>query len=106
MADQRITVRDIPQDLVKQLDKIVCDENYSSRSQLIVEILSRYAKLKDRMYLDAVTPVIRCIIKDEIKQLSKMSKYTMEVVEKSSLKILKTSQQLNFYMGKDFWDKE
>ena len=106
MSSTRITVRDISEELIDQLDKVWVQEGYSSRSQLIVDVLQRYVKLKDKLYVDAITPVLRNMMEEEIRQLSEMSRRSVQTVETVSLKLLKTSQKLDLYLGEDFWNDE
>ena len=106
MASTRITVRDIPEELIEQLDNVWVKEGYSSRSHLIVDVLKKYVTLKDKTYVDALTPVLKTMMEDEIRKLSEMSRQSIQTVEAVSLKLLKTSQKLDLYFGEDFWSGE
>ena len=102
----QLLVRDVPEEVAQKLDDIAKDNGYSSRNQLIVEILQRYSILKDKTYVDALTPVLKTMMEDEIRKLSEMSRQSIQTVEAVSLKLLKTSQKLDLYFGEDFWSGE
>ena len=102
----QLLVRDVPEEVAQKLDDIAKDNGYSSRNQLIVEILQRYSILKDKTYVDALTPVLKTMMTDEIRNLSELSRQSIHTVEAVSLKLLKTSQKLDLYFGEDFWNDE
>ena len=102
----QLLVRDVPEEVAQKLDDIAKDNGYSSRNQLIVEILQRYSILKDKTYVDALTPVLKTMMTDEIRNLSELSRQSIQTVEAVSLKLLKTSQKLDLYFGEDFWSGE
>ena len=102
----QLLVRDVPEEVAQKLDDIAKDNGYSSRNQLIVEILQRYSILKDKTYVDALTPVLKTMMTDEIRNLSELSRQSIQTVEAVSLKLLKTSQKLDLYFGEDFWNDE
>lgn len=102
----QILIRDVPENVAKQLDIIVSEENYSSRNQLIVEILERYANIKEQAYVDALTPVVRTMIESEIHKLGEASDRVLRSTELVLLKLLKSAQKIDTYMTDDFLYEE
>lgn len=99
-------IRDVPEELIKKLDSIYIEEGYSSRSQLIVDVLTKYAALKDRIYAEAISSVTRAIIRDEIENLDSISKASLRLIEQASLKFLEASQKIDTYFFDDFFGEK
>lgn len=98
----KILIRDVPDEVCERLDKIAAEGNYSSRNQLVVEVLQRYSTVKEQVFVDALTPVVRTIITNEMKNISEQSRLVMISTEHLLKKLLVAAQKIDTYMTEDF----
>lgn len=76
----KLTVRDVPDEVVEKLDAIVQADGYSSRNDLVKNILATYVLSKENMLLNALPPIVRALCSNELKILTEQAELTMEAL--------------------------
>lgn len=97
----QILIRDIPQNVIEKLDEIVKKESYSSRNQLLIEILERYTTIRNELYYQSIPPIIHSICKAEIDDFNAVSSATVHTVALAAARLLKVAQRLDEYLVDD-----
>ncbi len=64
MAEIKIRISD--DRIIEELDRIVREEGFSSRNQLINDILSEYITTKDKLFLHNLPPILRSICNENL----------------------------------------
>lgn len=90
----QILVRDIPDSVMEKLDEIVKAQGYASRNALVNDILAEYVAVGDKMFLDALPPIIRTICSTEIKILNEQSQLATDVVTQAAKRLIYTLEKL------------
>lgn len=70
MADLSIRIRGTSQWVVDMLDKIVAEEGYESRNQLINHILEAYATSRSDFFVSALPDITRELCRTAIDELA------------------------------------
>ena len=97
----QVLIRDVPKKVIEKLDEIAKNEGYSSRNQMLVELLERYTTVKDDIYYQTIPSIIHSICKDEIGNLNELSEATIHTMALASQKLLKVAQRLDEYLVDD-----
>lgn len=64
--------------VIDKLDEIVKAKGYASRNDLVNEILEEYVAVGDKMFLNALPPVIHTLCTNELNRLNEQSELTIE----------------------------
>lgn len=91
----QLLIRDVPKNVVEKLDEIAKNESYLSRNQLLVEILERYATVRNDLYYQSIPPIIHSICKAEIDNFNEVSKATVQTVALAAARLLSVAQRLD-----------
>lgn len=97
----QILIRDVPKNVIEKLDKIAKDEGYSSRNQLLLDVIERYATVKNELYYQTVPPLIHSICKSELSSFSDLSQATVHTMALAAQRLLKVAQRLDEYLIDD-----
>lgn len=66
--------------LIDKLDEIVQAKEYASRSDLINDILQQYVTVGDKMFLNALPPVLHTLCTAELERFNEQSELTVDTV--------------------------
>lgn len=91
MAEIRIRVE---QELLDAIDLIVSKENYSSRNQLVNEILGQYITCKNDFFIKLLPPVVTTLCSDAINNQAVNAEKILEDIVPLFIKILKDLDDL------------
>ena len=97
----QILIRDVPKDVVESLDKIVKEDKYQSRNQLLIEIIERYISVKNEYFYGLLPSIVRSICLDELSQFTDISKSTVHTISLAAQRLLTISQRLDEYLIDD-----
>lgn len=76
MAEIKIRISD--DRIVEGLDKIIKEEGFSSRNQLINEILSQYVIMKDKLFLQNIPPVLKAICEENLSEQQQNNAFILQ----------------------------
>ncbi len=92
MADLKI--RDVDELTLKLLDEIVAKENYSSRNQLINEILRLYAAAHHPFFANALPPAVKYLSGEYLNKQRDELKKVVELTYDVNVKVLEELRKL------------
>lgn len=92
MAD--IKIRNVNPIVVQQLDDIVLKENYSSRNELINEILTLYVTSSNAFFNKALLPTVQFLAKEAIAEHQEIIEKSLEVSQEINLKVLEELKKI------------
>ncbi len=98
----KLTIRDMQDEILEKLDKLVIEKHYNSRNQLVVDILSRYAAVNDELYVQALNVVVRTMVREQLDKLSETSDSCLRSIEIAAKRLSKAAQKLDMYITDDF----
>lgn len=76
MAEIKIRISD--DKIIEGLDQIIKDEGYSSRNQLINDILSQYVIMKDKLFLQNIPPVLKAICNENLSEQQQNNAFILQ----------------------------
>lgn len=76
MTEIKIRISD--ESIVERLDKIIKEEGFSSRNQLINDILSQYVIMKDKLFLQNIPPVLKAICNENLSEQQQNNAFTLQ----------------------------
>ena len=100
----RITVRDVPEDIVSMLDTIVSKEGYSSRNALIISILTEYVTMGDSRFVALLPPIVKALCETELSNLTADAEKTVETISLAVKKLLAVIDRINRYFAPEYLD--
>lgn len=98
----QILVRDIPDEIMEKLDELVKAQGYASRNALINNILAEYVAVGDKMFLNALPPVIRTICSTELKIMNEQSQLATDIVIQAAKRLTYTLEKLELVLTEDY----
>jgi hypothetical protein len=96
--DDRITLRGLNSETLKQLDRLVERRNYSSRSELICDILDEYVACNNEYTVKFLPKIVRSMVSQEIKRASENSDEIINDVYKTCLRLLRVTQKFENFL--------
>ncbi len=97
----KILIRDVPDEVVKQLDTIAKSDHYTSRNQLIVDILRNYTAIKEQLFVQALSPVMRSMLRTYIEELTETSEKSMDIIALAASKLASAAAKIDMYITDD-----
>lgn len=88
-----IIIRNVPDEIIKILDKVSKEESLS-RNALIIKIIGNYAKSKDDFVVNFLPTIVRALVKDELEKLTEASETTINNVYFASEKMIKATEKI------------
>lgn len=76
MTEIKIRISD--ESIVERLDKIIKEEGFSSRNQLINDILSQYVIMKDKLFLQNISPVLKAICNENLSEQQQNNTFILQ----------------------------
>lgn len=107
MADdkQTVIIRDVPKKVVAVLDQIVKQDNYTSRNQFLVDILTTYAESRSKVFYKALPPIVKQLCKEEITNYKKEATDTTALAARNislaAVQLLKIAEWFEEYIMTD-----
>lgn len=99
MQESRITVRGLTTEALDKLDRIVEQDNtYSSRSELICDIINKYLADKDSFVLNNLPAIVRSITEQELKKLSQSSTEIINDLYRACVRMIRISQKFENFL--------
>lgn len=98
----QILIRDVPEEIAHQLDIIAKDNHYSSRNQLIIDILRNYTAIKEQLFVQALSPVMRSMLSSYIEELTETSEKTLDMIALAAQKLASAAAKIDMYITDDF----
>lgn len=99
MAEFKIRITD--ESLIKALDKIVSDENYESRNQLVVHILTLYCSCRDKFIINSLPSIVNSLCQEAITQQTEISQKILEISLPLLAEIDKKLDEIETYVKND-----
>ena len=102
---QTLIIRDVPKKVVEVLDKIVKQDNYSSRNQMLVDMLTVYAESWSRVFYNALPPIVKQLCVEEIdsykKEMSDTTALAARNISLAAVQLLKVIEWFEEYIMSD-----
>lgn len=102
---QTLIIRDVPKKVVEALDKIVKLENYTSRNQMLVDMLTVYAESRSKVFYNALPPIVKQLCVEEIdsykKQMSDTTTLAARNISLAAVQLLKVIEWFEEYIMTD-----
>ena len=102
---QTLIIRDVPKKVVEALDKIVKQDNYSSRNQMLVDMLTVYAESRSRVFYNALPPIVKQLCAEEIdrykKEMSDTTALAARNISLAAVQLLKVIEWFEEYIMTD-----
>ena len=102
---QTLIIRDVPKKVVEALDKIVKLENYTSRNQMLVDMLTVYAESRSKVFYNALPPIVKQLCVEEIdsykKQMSDTTALAARNISLAAIQLLKVIEWFEEYIMTD-----
>lgn len=92
MAD--IKIRNVDPIVVQQLDDIVAQKNYSSRNELINEILTLYVTSSNVFFNKTLLPTVKFLAKEAISEHQEVIDKSLTITQEINQKILEELKKL------------
>lgn len=89
-----LKIRDIDDTVVKLLDDIVAAEGYSSRHQLLVDIVTRAAVTRHPLFTDNLPPTVKYLCKESIAEQKVYAEAAMDMVAAVNIEVLEQLKKL------------
>ncbi|MFT3950669.1 MAG: hypothetical protein QM689_01675 [Oscillospiraceae bacterium] len=86
--------RDINPTVIEQLDRIVKNENYDSRNQLVNEILTLYVASRNEFFLKALPPTVHSLCTNLITDQNEALEKTLDALIPIYRKLLDRMDEL------------
>lgn len=83
-----VNIRDIDPQVVKLMDEIIAKENYSSRSQFVEEVIKLYICSRDKFFLKALTPTVKCLVDEQLQRQQEVSEAALNLTYNINVKVL------------------
>lgn len=99
MAELKIRITD--DDLLQTLDQIVSDENYESRNQLVVHILTLYCSCRDKFVINSLPTIVNNLCQEAISQQAEISSKILEIIIPLLADIDRKLQEIDVYTKND-----
>lgn len=100
MAEEKtLLIRNIPEDTLTELDRLVVKNGYKNRNQLVVELIRKYVAMQDKMFIDLLPTMCKMVVKDELKRLLSEKNSMIETVYLALLKSVKASQYITEFIA-------
>lgn len=98
----QILIRDIPEEVAQQLEIIAKNNHYSSRNQLIIDILRNYTAIKEQVFVQALSPVMRSMLSSYIEELTKTSEKSLDMIALAAQRLASAAAKIDMYITDDF----
>lgn len=99
-----IMVRGVSEAVISELDKITKTEHYSSRNQLISEILELYTASHSSLFRKAITPVVSSLCFDAINKQNENNEHLVNLLLPLMTKILKSLDDIRAIFSPELED--
>lgn len=99
MAEFKIRITD--ESLIKALDKIVSDENYESRNQLVVHILTLYCSCRDKFIINSLPSIVNNLCQETITQTAETTQKLLEIFAPVLAEIDKKLNEIEIFIKND-----
>lgn len=89
-----IIIRNVDPEIIKLLDEIVDQKKYSSRNELINEILTLYVTSSSAYFNKALLPTIQFLAKEAIAEQQDIIEKSLAVSQEINLKVLEELKKI------------
>ena len=89
-----IIIRNVDPEIIKQLDDITDQKKYSSRNELINEILTLYATSSSAYFNKALLPTVQFLAKEAIAEQQDVIEKSLAVTQEINLKVLEELRKI------------
>ena len=99
-------IRITDEQLVKQMDEVIKEEGFTSRSQFITYVISMYRASENKFFLRAFPPVMREICKGSIDEQKKNAEHLLQKNEILMQDMLRTMNDIRAICYSEITEKE
>ena len=100
-----LRIRSVPDEIVARIDIITKEKGYSSRSELVIEILKKYCTLGDDFIIENLPTTIRILVNDAINK----DRETLLQMQLKSFEIMTANvtllSEIRDIMNGEMWEK-
>lgn len=94
-----LKIKSVDDHTIAVLDQIVSQKGYADRSELIRDILKKYAQFGDNFYTHELPDTVKILLKDSLsdypEKFAKLLQYTLELTSENT-RLLRKMEQLFF----------
>ncbi len=101
-----VNIRDIDPQVVKLMDEIIAKENYSSRSQFVEEVIKLYVCSRDKFFLKALTPTVKCLVDEQLHREHEATEAALNLTYNINVKVLAELEKIQSLFLPDIYEDE
>lgn len=101
-----VNIRDIDPQVVKLMDEVIDKENYSSRSQFVEEIVKLYVCSRDKFFLKAFTPTVKCLVDEQLNRQQEATEAALDLIYNINIKVLAELEKIQSLFLSDISENE
>lgn len=98
-SEKSILIRNIPEEIIDEIDRQVVKQGYKNRNQLIVDLLQKYVAMHDKIFIDLLPNMCKAVIRDELQKMLSEKNSIIETAYLALLKSVKASQYISEFIA-------